>query len=106
METLQFEFEGAADPDPAAGCPALAGVVASGNLEVLLESRDLGGRCRFDVRTAADGFGAVWQAVLADFMQRHRLRNVLGTINDYAASPAVVSLRLDQAAESFAGPES
>jgi malonate decarboxylase delta subunit len=39
--------------------------------------------------------------VLADFQQRWRLADVRISINDVGATPAVVSLRLDQAAESM-----
>lgn len=50
---------------------AIVGVVASGNLEVLVErvlpERD----CEIDVATAAHGFGAVWSAVIADFVERY-----------------------------------
>ncbi|MNU69910.1 Malonate decarboxylase acyl carrier protein [compost metagenome] len=51
--------------------------------------------------TAARGFGTVWQAVIADFAQRHPLRDVRVSINDAGATPAVVSLRLDQAVETL-----
>jgi malonate decarboxylase delta subunit len=51
--------------------------------------------------TAAQGFGNVWQAVISDFAQRHPLRDVRISINDAGATPAVVSLRLDQAVETL-----
>jgi hypothetical protein len=38
-----------------------------------------------------------------DFMARFRPANLLVEINDHAASPAVVSLRLDQAYELLTG---
>lgn len=101
MEQLQFEFKG----KKVAGAPehALAGVVSSGNLEVLIEKTDLGGSMRVVVNTAAMGFGETWRAVLADFAARHPLADVIVTINDAGATPAVVSLRLDQAVEEFEG---
>jgi malonate decarboxylase delta subunit len=104
METLEFEFAGR-QPPVAAADHALAGVVSSGNLEVLIEQVDLGGSMRIVVRTAAIGFAATWRAVLADFSARHPLANVLVTINDAGATPAVVSLRLDQAVETLQGDE-
>ena len=92
---------------PVAGSPSatLTGVVGSGNLEVLLEPAELGGACRIEIKTAARGFGPIWQAVLGDFHARHPLADVRISINDIGATPAVVSLRLDQAVESFAGSQ-
>ena len=52
---------------------------------------------RSRVETSARGFGAIWQAVLSDFHARHPLAGVRVSINDMGATPAVVSLRLDQA---------
>jgi malonate decarboxylase delta subunit len=102
MEKLEFEFQGKLVPAAAAE-HALAGVVSSGNLEVLIEKADLSGSMRVVVNTAAVGFGATWRAVLVDFSARHPFSDVLVTINDAGATPAVVSLRLDQAIEEFQG---
>jgi malonate decarboxylase delta subunit len=101
METLQFRFDGGTRP--LAGMPQLVGVVGSGNLEVLIESAGLDGACEIEVRTAAVGFGATWQAVMTDFHERWRLADARICINDMGATPAVVSLRLDQAVESAVG---
>lgn len=102
MEQLHYEFAGRRTvnaPPP----HALVGVVASGNLEVLIEPVALNGRMQVKVTTAARGFGAIWEAVLRDFSERHPLGDVQVSINDVGATPAVVSLRLDQAVEAFAG---
>jgi malonate decarboxylase delta subunit len=82
---------------------AIAGAVGSGNLEVLVEPADLGGACRITVNTAIAGYAETWEAVLRDFVERHRLADVQVSINDGGATPAVVSLRLDQAALDFFG---
>ena len=102
METLEFEFPGPRRA-PVGARPTLAGVVSSGNLEVLIEGVPLHGAMRIVVNTAATGFGAIWRAVLTDFSVRHPLGDILVTINDAGATPAVVSLRLDQAVEDFDG---
>jgi len=102
MEKLTFEFFGGA-PVNATRAPALVGVVGSGNLEVLVEPEKLDGRCAVEILTAARGFGEIWKAVLEDFFARHKLADVRISINDVGATPAVVSLRLDQAVESFLG---
>lgn len=104
METLHFRFEnGRKRVAPQAH---LIGVVSSGNLEVLIESTDLNGGCEVEVNTAAVGFGVIWQAVVSDFHARWSLANVRIAINDVGATPAVVSLRLDQAVESLQGAAS
>lgn len=99
MEKLSFRFAGR----HAAGrfAPVLVGVVGSGNLEVLLEPA-AAGACTVDVSTSARGFGPIWEAVLRDFHQRHEWADVAISINDMGATPAVVSLRLDQAAAQLA----
>jgi malonate decarboxylase delta subunit len=102
MEQLNFDYRGGR-PVNAKRSAALVGVVGSGNLEVLIEPQDLGGACHIEVLTAATGFGAIWQAVLDDFFARHKLADVRLSINDVGATPAVVSLRLDQAVETFLG---
>jgi malonate decarboxylase delta subunit len=100
METLDYRFNGTLTvhfPSDA----VLVGVLASGNLEILLEPAALDGAMDVRIVTAATGFGAIWQAVIGDFAQRHPLRDVRVSINDAGATPAVVSLRLDQAAEAL-----
>jgi malonate decarboxylase delta subunit len=95
METLSFCLEAAA---PARGTrrEALVGVVASGNLEVLVE-RVLPARdCRVDIATAAHGFAEVWSAVVADFVERYSPGGLLLSINDAGARPDAVALRLAQ----------
>ncbi|MCD7097861.1 malonate decarboxylase acyl carrier protein [Stenotrophomonas sp. MMGLT7] len=100
METLRYRFDGR-DPVQARHDHALVGVVASGNLEVLVERVPLDGAMEIEIVTAARGFGEIWQAVLDDFAARHPLRDVRISINDVGATPAVVGLRLDQALEAL-----
>ncbi|MGH8798183.1 MAG: malonate decarboxylase acyl carrier protein [Caldimonas sp.] len=95
IETLDFAFGGGNAAPPFE--PVLVGVVASGNLEVLLEP-SASGDCAIHVETSARGFGEIWAAVLEDFHRRHRLSGVRLSLNDMGATPAVVGLRLDQAA--------
>ncbi|WP_343652798.1 malonate decarboxylase acyl carrier protein [Stenotrophomonas sp.] len=102
METLDYRFDGSR-PVQFPHDAVLVGVLASGNLEILLEPAAQGGALTVRVITAAQGFGTIWQAVIADFAQRHPLRDVRVSINDAGATPAVVSLRLDQAVETLLG---
>lgn len=95
MEKLEFAFQGGARRLPVS--EKLVGVAGSGNLEILLEQTDMDGACKVEVATSAHGFATIWQAVLADFHTRWMLADVRVSINDVGATPAVVSLRLDQA---------
>jgi malonate decarboxylase delta subunit len=96
MEKLHYEFAGQRAPGNFA--PVLVGVVGSGNLEVMIEPVHQCTACHIDITTSARGFAPIWQAVVNDFQARHGLAGVAVSINDMGATPAVVSLRLDQAA--------
>lgn len=99
METLHFRFE---NGHTRSSQPAqLVGVVSSGNLEVLIEPTASSGACAIEVHTAARGFAPIWQAVMTDFHSRWQLTDMHISINDMGATPAVVSLRLDQAVQSM-----
>ena len=103
MEHLEFEFGPwqAGHGRPAASAPVIAGVVGSGNMEVLIEPCPLQGRMRVTLDTSIRGFAPTWEAVLTDFAERERFPDVQLTINDGGATPAVVSLRLSQASEQW-----
>lgn len=97
MERLEFQFAGRADaPVPKEG-DALVGVVGSGNLEVMIEALDLKGMCEAVIETSIHGYADTWKRVVSDFVTRHDLGNIRISINDGGATPAIVSLRLDQA---------
>lgn len=100
MENLKYRFDGG---KPTQGVTAIVGVLGSGNLEVLVEPAALGGACEIEVSTAAKGFGTIWQAVMKDFFARHRAGDIRISVNDAGATPAIVSLRLDQAIETYKG---
>ncbi len=102
MERMTFEVAVAGPSAPRAP-PALVGVVASGNLEVLVEPADLPDRCRVEIATSARGFGEIWEAVVRDFTARHPVAGLRLSINDAGATPAVVTLRLGQAVEEYLG---
>jgi malonate decarboxylase delta subunit len=76
---------------------AHVGVVASGDLEILLEpSPDAA--AHVVIRTSVDGFERVWRNVLDRFFQRFSGLACI-EINDFGASPGTVMLRLQQVAE-------
>lgn len=88
------------------GPTVLCGVVSSGNLEVLVEPTPVADVCEIEVNTSAHGFRDIWEAVLADFVDRHAVGGLRLSINDAGATPAVVSLRLDQAFETYRNAKS
>jgi malonate decarboxylase delta subunit len=73
------------------------GVVGSGDLEILLEpSPDQ--QAHVSVCTSVDGYGATWRAVLDRFFTRYAPAALL-ELNDFGATPGMVTLRLQQAVE-------
>ena len=100
LETLDFSYPAGRAVGPFS--PVLVGVVGSGNLEVLVEA-SAGPGCSVRVETSARGFAPIWQAVVDDFHGRHPVAGVRISINDMGATPAVVSLRLDQAMAELPG---
>ncbi len=103
MEHLNFEMDGLRQPRPFDAF--VVGVVGSGNLEVMLEPSSNPQRCSVHVTTSARGFAPIWEAVVNDFQRRHSLGGVAISINDMGATPAVVSLRLDQALAALVLPD-
>ena len=94
METMHFEFP--------AGSGLLTrkahvGVVASGNLEILLEP-GFSATSKVRVRTSVIGFRSEWMAILRTFFERHDVAANI-EINDGGASPPIAMLRLEQALE-------
>jgi malonate decarboxylase delta subunit len=104
METLNFRLSA---PKRASGTrvQAIVGVVASGNLEVLLERASPADACTIDITTAAHGFGAVWDAVVRDFVARRPAGGLRISINDGGARPDTVALRLAQGIRKIEEPE-
>jgi malonate decarboxylase delta subunit len=100
MESIRIEHE-ASRPLDGSAKRAIVGVVASGNLEVLAERTEAGTRCVVEIETAAEGFGAVWQAVVRDFVARTAPGGVRFSVNDGGARPDTVMLRLMQAAQAL-----
>jgi malonate decarboxylase delta subunit len=97
MEHLSFDF----GPYPPRATPlptVIVGVVGSGNMEALCEPVPLQGRMRIEVHSSIRGFDETWEAVLSDFAARVKIADLRVTINDAGATPAVVGLRLSQAA--------
>jgi malonate decarboxylase delta subunit len=107
MQTLNYRFPA----QEAASHKVHIGVVASGDLEILLEPPAAGeapDSVVVRVRTSVNGFDTVWHDVLERFFTRTPLAG-RWELNDFGATPGVVNLRLRQAAEAGAaanGPTS
>jgi malonate decarboxylase delta subunit len=93
MEVLTFTYPS----ETKVSKRAHVGVVGSGDLEVLLEP-SLDNSAHVRVRTSVDGYGPIWQKVLDRFFSRDR-GTVSIEINDFGATPGMVTLRLQQAVE-------
>ena len=91
MEVLDFSYPGSR----IVKSRTHVGVVGSGDLEVLVEpsSDDM---THVRVRTSVDGYGAIWKKVLDRFFSRYDGKASV-EINDFGATPGMVSLRLQQA---------
>ncbi|QRG07879.1 malonate decarboxylase acyl carrier protein [Xanthobacter dioxanivorans] len=100
METLRFRHT---TRGPAAGMirSALVGVVGSGNLEVLLERMLQATECTVEIVTPVRGYDEVWEAVIADFVERASPGGLRISINDGGARPDTVMLRLLQGARTM-----
>jgi malonate decarboxylase delta subunit len=93
METLFFEY-------PATKTlphRAHVGVVGSGDLEILMEP-SAEARTKVTVRTSVKGFSKTWAKVLERFFTVHDVAATV-KINDFGATPGVVTMRLAQALE-------
>jgi malonate decarboxylase delta subunit len=90
MQTLHLEYHAAAS----AAARAHVGVVGSGDLEILFEPAETK-RASVRVRTTVDGFDIVWRRVLEAFFVHHPVAGHY-ELNDFGATPGVVSLRLLQ----------
>jgi malonate decarboxylase delta subunit len=93
MESNQFNYPAGA---PAVG-KVLAGVVGSGDLEVLIEPGQAG-LTQITVNTSVDGCRHLWQAQFDRiFTVQPDWPAMAVEINDFAATPGVVRMRLEQA---------
>jgi malonate decarboxylase delta subunit len=96
METLSYHHK-ARQRAAGSKLTAIVGVVASGNLEVLVERVLPDTDCELDIKTAVEGFDAVWERIVADFVELRSPGGLKLSVNDGGARPDTVALRLAQA---------
>ena len=99
MEQFHFDFNSSKSSSSCGKHYTIAGVVASGNLEVLVESDKNTDKVSFDVNTTTSGFHQIWQALLNNISSEYNMGGLKISINDAGAVPAVVGLRIKQAFE-------
>jgi malonate decarboxylase delta subunit len=98
MEKLTFEYAATKSVPKR----AYVGVVGSGDLEILLEPIEEK-KSYVVVRTRFDGFEEIWKDILDRFFEDNDIA-VKIEINDFGATPGMVTMRLLQALEvSFDG---
>jgi malonate decarboxylase acyl carrier protein len=101
METFTFVYRA----DAVLVRPVHVGVVASGDLEIVITPSLEPAQAVVALRTSVDGFEPIWRRVLDRFFERGAFRGRY-EINDFGATPGMVSLRLAQARElATDGPE-
>ncbi|MBU8908284.1 malonate decarboxylase subunit delta [Desertibacillus haloalkaliphilus] len=93
MENLTYTFPAR----EAINKRAHVGVVGSGDLEIIMESSD-NLEAKVVIRTGINGFKETWEAVLQRFFEKNDIAAHV-KINDFGATPGVVTLRLEQALE-------
>ena len=94
MQTLGFTFP-ASEPLVAS---VHVGVVASGDVEILVTEALGTGLADIHLRTSVDGFHTIWRRVLGRALQEGGVEGRY-ELNDFGATPGMVSLRLAQALE-------
>ncbi len=103
LTELNFEFK-PENPKTIKDEWAHIGVVSSGDLEVLIEKdSNLKGMVKFHILTTVTGFDDVWETVIRKFVHKTGLSGVKVSINDNAATPAVVVRRLQQSVDNGGG---
>ena len=93
MEKLTYEFSATKLINRASH----VGVVGSGELEILVRP-NVDNKLLIEVRTGITGFEDTWKRVIERFAEKHPVAAHI-KINDFGATPGVVSIRLEQALE-------
>lgn len=74
---------------------ALAGVVGSGDLEVMFVPHQEG-KLTIIIKSSVDGGKQRWEYLFQRFLTLHALPKGILQINDFAATPGVAKLRIEQ----------
>lgn len=93
METLTYTFPATKSIES----KTHVGVVGSGDLEIIMEPHDVP-YAEVTIRTGITGFKETWSSVLERFFSQNDIAAKV-RINDFGATPGVVTIRLAQALE-------
>lgn len=93
MQTMTFRY----DATQPIARRAHVGVVGSGDLEILLQPSEEP-FAEVIVRTRFDGYETLWTSLLERFFAEHPIAARI-EMNDFGATPGMVSMRLMQALE-------
>lgn len=96
LQVLEFEFKSANTQNMTKEWSHL-GVTGSGDMECLMEKKDLNGGVKARVVTPVKGFEKVWERMIGKFVADTGAGNISIEINDDNATPIVVYMRLRQA---------
>ena len=94
MEKIELEYPGTAGKVK----QALAGVVGSGDLEVLFRP-EAAGRLSITVKTSVDGSTLRWQHLFDRIAASRQLPAGQLVVHDFGATPGVARLRIEQVLE-------
>ena len=100
METLHFKRPARATELQ----PVLVGYVGSGDLEVMIVPVQ-GDQAEICIQTSAPGSEIRWRQVIEQIEAATALPAMRMDIHDFAATPGVVRLRIEQALEMAQSPE-
>lgn len=97
LQRLHFTFDAPAGYTTLPRDWSHSGVVGSGDMEVLLNRKELGGKVEVTVVTPVSGFDDIWEKVLRRFVEETSTGDLTIEINDNNATPYIVMTRLRQA---------
>ena len=107
MEAFQTSYSSKPIQWPKAKAWALAGVVGSGNLEVLIEPNPAApDSVQYVVETSIPGYQESWLAALEDFATHYAIGGTTLTLHDQGAPPVVIKLRLRQVLDHLSSSQS
>lgn len=97
MALYEFNFNFKVDDAVSIPVDHHHGIVASGDLEILIKKTALNGGVKIKVSTPVNTHQHIWDQILNKFISESKLGDVFIEINDNNATPVVVSMRLRQA---------
>jgi malonate decarboxylase beta subunit len=99
MDTYEYRFK--LTKALKLGATIKVGVAGSGNLEVVIKPDANAEQTKIVVHTLVSGFKATWDEVIKRYVEEYPYGGLLIVLNDAGATPALVSLRLRQAIETY-----